>query len=572
MLGFLVIVTSSSQANVLEPLFSRAGGIAGRNISLDFGGKRLRNPSLLFSLPATTKDSRLSIRRLAAFNSLTSLLRSSPHLSHFAFDMSRCSFTNFLSTPIALRFAEATDVLTVSGQTIDGKPETVRRGDVCKDCPTYGSATISNCKFSNCKTSDTLDKIFKNGGALGFENAYIIRIEKCTFTSCSQSSATACADPGCGGGAVYVGSSDRLVLSGSSITSCSADCGGGVWTYRVSSVEIDNTKMVECSSSKKEGGGLRCDEGSYRGAFVSFQSCTTTPPSTGGSGAAFNNVKSFSTDTNATSCSGGTNNGWGAFRVQDGTVEIHFSKFISNQGAVGVLLQDALTVDLSRTAFIDQTADTDLYLYTTRAEMKASLDHICFQRNSYSVPPLSLAQQGGSLTVTMSDSYFSGSLVYATETGSVAIETQNVFTNAHDSQCDAHTPTLSVEPTETFSATAELTDDSSSTSSSSSSTETTSDTSSSTETTSDTSSSSDTGTGPTSSSGTGSSGVTTTPGDEGNKGDNNIGVIVGSVIAVILVIVIVTLVVMCCMWRCRKSAVMKDHEVSDMDVLAFPTV
>lgn len=568
MLGFLVIVTSSSQANVLEPLFSRAGGIAGRNISLDFGGKRLRNPSLLFSLPATTKDSRLSIRRLTAFNSLTSLLRSSPHLSHFAFDMSRCSFTNFLSTPIALRFA-AEAVLTVSGKTIDGTPQTVSRGEVCQKCPTYGSATISNCQFSNCKTSDG---IFKNGGALGFENAYVIRVEKCTFTSCSQAGTT-CTDPGCGGGAVYVGSSDRLVLSGSSITGCSADCGGGVWTYRVSSVEIDNTKMVQCSSSKKEGGGLRCDEGSYRGAFVSFQSCTTTSPSTGGSGAAFNNVKSFSTDTNATSCSGGSDGGWGAFRVQDGTVEIHFSKFISNQGATGVLLQNVLTADLSRTAFIDQASGIDLYLYTTGAAMQASLDHICFQRNSYSAAPLSLATQGGSLRVTMSDSYFSGTQVYAIEIGSVDLKTQNVFTNAKDSQCDAHTPTLSVEPTATFTATEEPTDDSSSTSSST--TETTSDTSSSTETTSDTSStgtSSDTGTDPTSSSGTGSSGVTTTPGDEGNKGDNNIGVIVGSVIAVILVIVIVTLVVMCCMWRCRKSAVMKDHEVSDMDVLAFPTV
>ena len=553
MIAILAIFAASAQPDVLEPLFSRGGGVAGRNISLDFGGRRVRNPSLLFSLPASANPYRLSLRRLTALNSLSSLMRSSPHLSGFAFDMSNCAFRNFLATPVALQFAQ---VLVYKDTNYNGDSSAIQRGSVCSACPQYDSATISNCQFTNCRTSGTGD--FMNGGGLGFTSANEIRVESCTFTGCVQQSATECADPGCGGGAVYVSSSMKLIITKSSMTSCQADCGGGVWAYQVGSVEIDNTKMVQCSSSKKEGGGMRCDgAGSYRGAFVSFQSCSSEIAR--GVSATFVSVQSFHTDTNATGSAGA--NAFGALFFDKGNLEMHFSKFTGNAGYCTFYISNVITTDMSRTLFSSNTNQaTTIYLYATTAQCDVRMDHLCFEGTDL---PITLFQEkdSGSIQANLVDCYFSGTLTYDTG-GSVTVQTDSLHTSTQVGQCDAHTATLSMTFSESESDLPTL--------------ETTSDEGGGSEVsppTTPTSEPVDPSTGTSGSSGVEPTDPTPTPAvDGGKKANDKIGIIVGSIIAVIIVVVVVTLLVMCCMWRCRKSAIMKSQEVSDREVLAFPTL
>ena len=528
MFVLLCAAVSSAGTDAVEHLFARGGGISGRNVTLDFAGMRLRNPSLMFSLPAASSPFKLSFRGLHALKSLSSLLRTSSYLSKFALDVSNCRFSEFLDTPIALSLA----TLDYTGKEYDGDATGIERGSVCSNCQ-YDSITVSNCVFRNCNTRAE-PGIFRSGGALGILKANAVRVTGCTFTACSEVNTG-----GSGGGAIYVAESDSLYVEQSTFTDCTAQCGGGVWTNKVTNVDLVRTTMTRCSSSAREGGGVRCDSGTCRLQLTTFEACSG--PSTGGAAAAFSEVGLTLADWNATACVGS----WGMLRAQGGSCDMTFSQFVRNQVDTGATMyaNDA-AVTIARTVFMDTAnGQTDFYMSAMNTgSFTVALDHVCFQNTNAAYVPIAFVQSGGQLSCSLIDCYFSGTATWETQ-GGVSITSEQLHTNAQNAQCNSHTPTIEPPASATFTM------------------------------------SSDTFTsGPTldpttaTNAPTGSTSTPTTSGDSGGGGSSNIGAIVGSIIAVIVVIVVVVLLSVFCVWRCRKSAVIDRREVSDMEILAFPTV
>ena len=551
MFVFLCAAVSGAGPDAIEHLFARGGGISGRNVTLDFGGMRLRNPSLMFSLPAASSPFKLSFRGLYALRSLSSLLRTSSYLTKFALDVSNCRFSEFLDTPIALSL----ETLDYTGKEYDGDARGIDRGSVCVDqqCR-YDSITVSNCVFRNCNTR-TDSGIFRSGGALGILSANAVRVTGCTFASCREVNT----EGGYGGGAIYVSESNSVYVEQSTFTDCTAQCGGGLWANQVKNVDLVRTTMARCSSSTREGGGVRCDSGTCRLELTTFEACRG--PSTGGAAAAFSEVVMELADWNATACVGS----WGILRAQGGSCDMTFSQFVRNQVDAGAAMyaNDA-AVTIARTVFMDTAnGKTDLYMSVmSTGSFAVALDHVCFQNTDASYVPIAFVQlssSGGQLRCSLIDCYFSGTATWETQ-GVVSITSEQLHTNAQNGQCNSHTPTIAPPASDTFTGLVTLTDEptpdpttTTTTSSSSSPVDPTV---------------TDTPTEPTSS----PTPSPTTSGESGGGGSSNIGVIVGSIVAVIVVIIVVVLLSVFCVWRCRKSAVIDRREVSDMEILAFPTV
>ena len=399
-----------------------------------------------------------------------------------------------------------------------------------------------------------------SGGAIGVVSSRTITVNGCTFTNCKEVSG----ERSYGGGAIYIASSETLSVTGSTFTECTSQCGGGVWTNDVKTVTLTRCTMIRCESSSLEGGGLRCNSGTCRLDNTRFESCRG--PYTGGSGVAFINCASDVVDGNATACVGG----WGAMTVQGGSSEIAFSLFSKNQvekqNDGTVLYVRSGSVTIGRTLFTGTlNTDTDVCVYAEGGASTATLEHVCFENSMAGYYPITFYQQNqGQLSASVVDCYFSGASTWTTA-GVIDITSESLHTNAKDLQCNAHTATMTFTASSPFTASEMFTASKAFTESSTFSgmTPTSSDLSSlpSLETGEETGSTSEI-----------LEIETSQPGGDASGLGKKVGIIVGSVVGVIVVVAIVAVVVMFCAPRCRKSAVIDRNDVSDMEILAFPSV
>lgn len=155
----------------------------------------------------------------------------------------------------------------------------------------YGNVTLQNGEFADkaCVVIKGSDSAFNMYGGV---------IEKCSRAVTAESEATFnmsmpggeirnCVSENNEGGGVHV-SNATFVMSGGTISGCSAGAGGGLYATYSSKITINKGTISECSAS--EGGGLYVDGSTLTIEGGTISGCTASGAGMGGGLCAYNSI------------------------------------------------------------------------------------------------------------------------------------------------------------------------------------------------------------------------------------------------------------------------------------------